>query len=172
VIIYELIFCYIFRTLLYPFLLKGKPLPLFMIVLAFFFCLVNGYLQGGYLIYSARFSDTWLYHPQFILGMYLCNSLVHSVVVKYYTELNSTDNRLYHPQFILGMYLCNSLVHSVVVKYYTELHSTDNRLYHPQFILGMYLCNSLVHSVVVKYYTELHFTDNRLYHPQFIIGMS
>lgn len=70
-----LLFCfiahYIHRTLIYPLLLKGKPLPLFMVILAFLFCTVNGYLQGGYLLYSARYTDDWINHPQFIIGIVL-----------------------------------------------------------------------------------------------------
>ncbi|KAK7505461.1 hypothetical protein BaRGS_00003206 [Batillaria attramentaria] len=46
---------YFHRTFIFPFLIKGgKPTPLVPFVMAFIFCLLNGYLQGGYLL---RYAD-------------------------------------------------------------------------------------------------------------------
>ncbi|XP_052091054.1 3-oxo-5-alpha-steroid 4-dehydrogenase 1-like [Mytilus californianus] len=60
---------YVHRIFIYPFYLKGKPLPLYMVVLAFMFCLFNGYLQSGYLLYSAEYRDEWITCPQLIIGL-------------------------------------------------------------------------------------------------------
>ncbi|XP_060067583.1 3-oxo-5-alpha-steroid 4-dehydrogenase 1-like [Ylistrum balloti] len=63
---------YFHRALIFPFLIRGgKPTPLVPFLLALVFCLVNGYIQAGYLLHHADFGDEWIYNPQFYLGLVL-----------------------------------------------------------------------------------------------------
>ncbi|XP_025061585.1 3-oxo-5-alpha-steroid 4-dehydrogenase 1 [Alligator sinensis] len=57
------------RALIFPFLIRGgKPTPLIIFLLAFIFCLLNGYLQGRSLSNYAEYPSDWLKHPCFIVG--------------------------------------------------------------------------------------------------------
>ncbi|XP_069469823.1 3-oxo-5-alpha-steroid 4-dehydrogenase 1 isoform X2 [Ambystoma mexicanum] len=61
---------YVQRTLVFPFLIRGgKPTPFVTFVLAFVFCVYNGYLQGRYLCTYADYSPDWATEPFFIIGM-------------------------------------------------------------------------------------------------------
>lgn len=46
-------------------------MPLYMVVLAFVFCGINGFLQCGYLLCYGHYSKEWCIHPQFIFGKVL-----------------------------------------------------------------------------------------------------
>lgn len=67
ILMYSLHYCN--RIFVYPFHLKGKPMPVYLVVLAFVFCALNGFLQGGYLLCCAQYSKDWTCHPQFIFGV-------------------------------------------------------------------------------------------------------
>jgi len=60
------------RVWVYPCLIRGgKSTPLMIMLAAFSFCVVNGYMQGRYLTYFATYPASWLYDPRFILGIIL-----------------------------------------------------------------------------------------------------
>ncbi|XP_073787228.1 3-oxo-5-alpha-steroid 4-dehydrogenase 1 isoform X2 [Danio rerio] len=60
---------YMQRSLIYPFLIRGgKSTPFISLVLAFVFCIYNGYLQGRYLSHYADYPADWVTHPCFIIG--------------------------------------------------------------------------------------------------------
>ncbi|XP_061597932.1 3-oxo-5-alpha-steroid 4-dehydrogenase 1 [Cololabis saira] len=63
-------FCHYFqRTFIYPFLIRGgKATPVVSFVLAFVFCIYNGYMQVRYLSHYAEYPAHWVTHPCFIAG--------------------------------------------------------------------------------------------------------
>jgi len=65
-------FHYLYRSFVYPFFVRGKPTPVVIVLFAFSFCVYNGYLQGRYITHLAKpYPDSWLYTPQFLLGVSL-----------------------------------------------------------------------------------------------------
>lgn len=64
---------YVNRTLIFPFRLrtKGKKMPLAIIVSAFFFNCINGFVCGYYLGTYANYAPDWVYSIPFILGTLL-----------------------------------------------------------------------------------------------------
>ena len=46
----------------------GKPMPLGVMLLAFTFCLFNGFLQGTSLCVLVAYPDSWLRTPNFLVG--------------------------------------------------------------------------------------------------------
>jgi 3-oxo-5-alpha-steroid 4-dehydrogenase 1 len=65
---------YINRTIIFPFRLrtKGKKMPLAIVLMAFCFNLVNGFINGYYLgSLSGQYSLSWLADPRFIAGIIL-----------------------------------------------------------------------------------------------------
>ena len=65
---------YVHRAFIYPFTRRGsvKRMTLAVLVMGFFFNLVNGYLNGRYLFtFSPGYSNSWLKDPRFIAGMVL-----------------------------------------------------------------------------------------------------
>ncbi|XP_004678111.1 PREDICTED: 3-oxo-5-alpha-steroid 4-dehydrogenase 1 [Condylura cristata] len=60
---------YVQRCLVYPLLIRGgKPVPLYLSLLAFLFCACNGYLQGRTLSRYAVYADDWVSDPRFLAG--------------------------------------------------------------------------------------------------------
>ena len=59
------------RVLIYPLYMKGKPTPFYIVLFAFFFCTVNGYMQGRWLTHFQEYDESWLYHPAFVAGVTL-----------------------------------------------------------------------------------------------------
>ncbi|XP_023684534.1 3-oxo-5-alpha-steroid 4-dehydrogenase 1 [Paramormyrops kingsleyae] len=74
-------FChYLQRCLIYPFLIRGgKGTPFVSFLLAFVFCVYNGYLQGRYLSHYADYPAGWVTHPAFVSGsiMWLVGFLIN-----------------------------------------------------------------------------------------------
>ena len=63
--------CFIFRGFIFPYLMKsGKSLSLGVFLCALSFCVMNGYLQTGYLLYHAKFSSDWATTPNTYIGQY------------------------------------------------------------------------------------------------------
>ena len=65
---------YVHRAFIYPFTRRGaaKSISLIVLVMGFFFNLVNGYLNGRYLFtFSPGYDNTWLKDPRFIIGILL-----------------------------------------------------------------------------------------------------
>lgn len=65
---------YINRTLIFPFRIKTnlKEMPVVIVAMAFFFNLVNGFINGyGLGFMPALYSDAWLADPRFIIGTIL-----------------------------------------------------------------------------------------------------
>ncbi|XP_022093130.1 3-oxo-5-alpha-steroid 4-dehydrogenase 1-like [Acanthaster planci] len=72
VLISLMIFHYFQRTFVFTFLIRGgKPTTLLAFLLAFFFCVTNGYLQGQYLTHYAVYPQSWSRDPRFIIGVFL-----------------------------------------------------------------------------------------------------
>ncbi len=66
---------YINRTLIFPFRIRtnGKKMPLSIVLMAFGFNLVNGFINGYYLGSMAdKYELSWLCNPCFIIGILLC----------------------------------------------------------------------------------------------------
>lgn len=62
---------YIHRVFIYPFRLSSKAnrMPLIILISAFVFNIVNGYLNGRYIFtFSTGYSNEWLSDPRFIIG--------------------------------------------------------------------------------------------------------
>ncbi len=65
---------YVHRIFIFPFVMKsaGKRIPVLIVLLAFFFNIINGFFNGywfGYL--SDGYTISWLYDPRFVVGMVL-----------------------------------------------------------------------------------------------------
>jgi 3-oxo-5-alpha-steroid 4-dehydrogenase 1 len=66
---------YVNRTLIFPFRIrtKGKKMPVTIVLMAFCFNLVNGFLNGYYLgCLGTGYNNAWFYHPAFIIGLLFC----------------------------------------------------------------------------------------------------
>ncbi|MDL2227352.1 3-oxo-5-alpha-steroid 4-dehydrogenase [Bacteroidales bacterium OttesenSCG-928-K03] len=63
---------YIRRSLIFPFLLKGKSkIPVIVVVMGILFNACNAFMQGGWIFYMSpveMYSPSWLLTPQFIIG--------------------------------------------------------------------------------------------------------
>ncbi|XP_015248693.1 PREDICTED: 3-oxo-5-alpha-steroid 4-dehydrogenase 2 [Cyprinodon variegatus] len=64
-------FClhYFQRTFVYSVLTRGQPLPLTVMASASFFCSLNGFLQGHYLLHCAQFDEEWSTGYRYIFGL-------------------------------------------------------------------------------------------------------
>jgi 3-oxo-5-alpha-steroid 4-dehydrogenase 1 len=65
---------YVNRTLVFPFRLhtRGKKMPVGIVLSAFFFNLVNGYINGYWLgTLAQKYDISWLDDPRFIVGILL-----------------------------------------------------------------------------------------------------
>ncbi|NP_001279361.1 3-oxo-5-alpha-steroid 4-dehydrogenase 1 [Callorhinchus milii] len=61
---------YIHRAFMFPFLIRGgKATPFIPFILAFTFCVYNGYLQGRYLSRFAIYPADWITDPRFLTGL-------------------------------------------------------------------------------------------------------
>ncbi len=63
---------YIHRAFIYPWMLRerGRQMPLSVVGMAFFFNLVNGYINGRYLFgLSGGYGASWLFDPRFLAGL-------------------------------------------------------------------------------------------------------
>jgi len=73
------LFCfhYVVRAWIFPFLLnQGKPVPLSVMLMAWMFCMYNGWMQGGYLFTAdetrpAQYAKDWLLQPRTQIGLAL-----------------------------------------------------------------------------------------------------
>uniref|UniRef100_A0A8B9JK13 Steroid-5-alpha-reductase, alpha polypeptide 2a n=1 Tax=Astyanax mexicanus TaxID=7994 RepID=A0A8B9JK13_ASTMX len=71
ILLWTFILHYFQRTFIYALLTKGRPCPLYIVVLAVVFCSVNGFLQGHYMLHCARYEAAWYTDVRFILGLFL-----------------------------------------------------------------------------------------------------
>ncbi|OGN99167.1 MAG: 3-oxo-5-alpha-steroid 4-dehydrogenase [Chloroflexi bacterium RBG_13_51_52] len=65
---------YLHRAFIYPFSLRGvaKRMPLGVVAMGFFFNIMNGYLNGRYILgFSGGYDNSWLADPRFIVGVLL-----------------------------------------------------------------------------------------------------
>lgn len=64
---------YIYRTLIYPFRQSGKekPYPVLLVVMAFIFNCMNGYINGYGVFHIYEYENSWLFSWQFIVGIIL-----------------------------------------------------------------------------------------------------
>lgn len=62
---------YLRRTFHYPINMKGKdkPFPVVLVLMAISFNSMNGFINGYYLFGAHTFESSWLYSPQFIIGL-------------------------------------------------------------------------------------------------------
>lgn len=70
---------YLNRAFIYPFRQKNKKgkMPLAIMISAIFFNLMNGFLNGYYLGNFETYAISWIYTPQFIIGILLFTSGVY-----------------------------------------------------------------------------------------------
>lgn len=72
VLISFLVIHYTQRSLIYPFLMRGKSkMPISVVLMGAVFNIVNSYLIGGWIFILAPegyYTTAWLYSPQFIIG--------------------------------------------------------------------------------------------------------
>ena len=58
-----------FRSCIFPFLIRGgKDTPFFPFAMAFLFCVSNGFLQSGHLLYHANYGPLWYTRPHIYIG--------------------------------------------------------------------------------------------------------
>jgi 3-oxo-5-alpha-steroid 4-dehydrogenase 1 len=63
---------YINRSLIFPhFLSNGNPMPISIAMFAFIYCTWNGLTQSTSLLISEQYDDSYLYRPNFIVGVCL-----------------------------------------------------------------------------------------------------
>ncbi|KAF7216580.1 3-oxo-5-alpha-steroid 4-dehydrogenase 2 [Nothobranchius furzeri] len=62
---------YFYRSFVYSLKTRGRPVPLQIVVSAFIFCSLNGFLQGHHLLYCTHFEPTWLTSPRLTAGALL-----------------------------------------------------------------------------------------------------
>jgi 3-oxo-5-alpha-steroid 4-dehydrogenase 1 len=65
---------YINRIFIFPFKMKSKPnqMPILIVMLAFFFNVVNGFFNGYWFgSLTNKYEVIWLYDPRFIIGLLL-----------------------------------------------------------------------------------------------------
>jgi protein-S-isoprenylcysteine O-methyltransferase Ste14 len=61
---------YFYRSLIFPFKIRGKLMPVLVAISGFFFNCINGYFNGSYL--GTTFYDlSWFYDPRFMVGVVL-----------------------------------------------------------------------------------------------------
>lgn len=53
---------------IYSLLVKGNRTPIVSVVSAFFFCVLNGYMQGRYLTQFIHYDMSWFFDPRFLVG--------------------------------------------------------------------------------------------------------
>jgi 3-oxo-5-alpha-steroid 4-dehydrogenase 1 len=85
---------YIYRDVIYPFRLRGgKPTPFFVWLLAFIFCLYNGYMQTRYLLYDAPTNS--ITTPWFVVGsiMWCTGWVINIQSDSILISLRSSDTR-------------------------------------------------------------------------------
>ena len=60
---------YVQRTFVFPLLIRGgKPTPLIVFLMAFFYCVANGYMQSHFLMQEAVYPPQYLRSTQFVAG--------------------------------------------------------------------------------------------------------
>ncbi|KAG9339043.1 hypothetical protein JZ751_024238 [Albula glossodonta] len=66
-------FCvhYFQRTFIYSLLTNGRPTPLRIVIFAAIFCSLNGLFQGYYMLYCAKYSESWLSDIRLVTGLTL-----------------------------------------------------------------------------------------------------
>jgi 3-oxo-5-alpha-steroid 4-dehydrogenase 1 len=106
---------YFQRAFIFPFLIKGNStMPIGIIAMGIFFNILNAFMQGGWLFYvspQSRYSLSWLYSPQFIVGvvLFLTGFFVnmHSDAVIRHLRPKG-DTRHYFPQKGLFKYVSSA----------------------------------------------------------------
>lgn len=100
---------YIQRTLVFPFLLKGKgTMPILIVLMGMAFNAVNAFLINGWIFYFSPNTDyrlSWLYDPRFIIGaiIFITGMIINIRSDKYIRSLRKPgDSNHYFPN--QGMY--------------------------------------------------------------------
>ncbi|XP_040206871.1 3-oxo-5-alpha-steroid 4-dehydrogenase 2 [Rana temporaria] len=64
-------FCghYFHRSFIYSVITKGRPTPLYIVILAVIFCSYNGFLQGHCMVYGATYPENWYKDIRFLSGV-------------------------------------------------------------------------------------------------------
>lgn len=95
---------YIHRTLIFPFLLKGKSnMPLVIVLMGMLFNTINALLIGLWLFYFSapgRYHAGWLCDPRFIAGslLFFCGMVINIQSDRYIRSLRVTgDSKHYYP---------------------------------------------------------------------------
>ena len=92
------------RTLIFPFLLKGKSnMPLVIVLMGMLFNTVNAFLIGLWIFYFSppeQYARAWLLTPQFILGtlLFFCGMIINIRSDSYIRSLRKPgDSQHYYP---------------------------------------------------------------------------
>lgn len=100
---------YIQRTLIFPFLLKGKSkMPLIIVLMGMLFNTVNAFLIGLWIFYFSApeyYGPSWFFDPRFIIGtlIFFCGMMINLNSDAYIRSLRKHgDSNHYYP--CKGMY--------------------------------------------------------------------
>ena len=74
---------YLYRTFIYPFLIRGeakKKFPILLVVMAIAFNSLNATVNGSWLFVQWPYALSWIHDPRFILGslLFICGFVIHS----------------------------------------------------------------------------------------------
>ncbi|KAM6939899.1 3-oxo-5-alpha-steroid 4-dehydrogenase 2a [Xenentodon cancila] len=62
---------YFYRSIIYSFLTRGRPVPLNIVISAAIFCSLNGFLQGHYLLHCTQYVLSWMTRARLAAGSLL-----------------------------------------------------------------------------------------------------
>lgn len=99
------------RIFIFPFTTRttGKKIPVFIVILAMIFNLVNGFINGYYLGYLAdRYNPSWIKDPRFIVGVliFITGFAINQLSDHYLTGLRKGGRKGYFiPQHRLFRYI-------------------------------------------------------------------
>ncbi|MEL3905473.1 MAG: DUF1295 domain-containing protein [Treponema sp.] len=95
---------YIQRTLIFPFLLKGKSkMPLVIVMMGMLFNTVNAYLIGLWIFHFSQpdfYTSAWFFDPRFITGsvLFCCGMFINIRSDSYIRSLRKAgDSKHYYP---------------------------------------------------------------------------
>lgn len=91
---------YVNRSIIYPLRMTAHsaPMPISVMMAAFFFCTWNGSNQASYLILVREYPKDWVFHPQFLIGVVIffvglaMNISADNTLMRLKTDLQQSSN--------------------------------------------------------------------------------